>query len=357
MSDLSELPSRRILRLSEKCLTLQRNDFVNKSLSSWAVNQFMGCGHGCSFCYVPEVSVVKQKSLLRGYGVESPAEEWGRYTLVRPWDRTSFLSDVLKAEGTPLTELNRDGNRAVMYSSTTDPYQVLKGLSGEDLKMMRAVADNARRKSLEMIRDHSTLNVRILTRSPLAREDFELMRSFGDRLMFGVSLPTLDEKVSRIYEPDAPGPQQRLQLLEDAHAAGIATFVAVAPVFPQSNCEDLVTLFKKVEKAQPHTIFMEPVNIRLKVAERIEASAKKLGMENDVSPFRDSQVWADYAVKMLKVAELAAEEAGVRAKLHLWPDKALGSKAVVQRQSNVHDYTSWLQRCWERISEWPGKSN
>ena len=37
------------------------------------------------------------------------------------------------------------------------------------------------RRSLELIRDHSTLNVRILTRSPLARADFDLFKSFGTR--------------------------------------------------------------------------------------------------------------------------------------------------------------------------------
>ena len=38
-------------------------------------------------------------------------------------------------------------------------------------------------------RDHSSLNVRILTRRPLAKLDFDLYRSFGERLVFGMSLP------------------------------------------------------------------------------------------------------------------------------------------------------------------------
>jgi DNA repair photolyase len=66
------------------------------------------------------------------------------------------------------------------------------------------LAQHARRlvrRSLELIRDHSTLNVRILTRSPLARSDFDLFKSFGPRLLFGMSLPTLRNDVARIYEP------------------------------------------------------------------------------------------------------------------------------------------------------------
>ncbi len=53
-------------------------------------------------------------------------------------------------------------------------------------------------------RDKSTLNVRILPRSPLARADFDLFKSFGRRLLSGMSLPTLRNDLARVYEPKAP---------------------------------------------------------------------------------------------------------------------------------------------------------
>lgn len=37
-----------------------------------------------------------------------------------------------------------------------------------------------------------TSTFQILTRSPLAWEDFDIFQSFGDRLLLGTSLPTLD---------------------------------------------------------------------------------------------------------------------------------------------------------------------
>ena len=52
-------------------------------------------------------------------------------------------------------------------------------------------------RSLELIRDHSTLNLRILTRSPLARADFDLFRTIGRRLLFGMSLPTLRNDLAK----------------------------------------------------------------------------------------------------------------------------------------------------------------
>jgi hypothetical protein len=128
----------------------------------------------------------------------------------------------------PLSQFKADGPRAVMFCSTTDPYQVIHH---PDPVRRRELAAHARflvRRSLELIRDHSTLNVRILTRSPLAREDFELFRSFGSRLLFGMSLPTLHHNLARFYEPKAPAPSQRLVTLRAAKAAGLHVYVARA---------------------------------------------------------------------------------------------------------------------------------
>jgi DNA repair photolyase len=38
---------------------ITKNNFQFKSLSGWAFNIAIGCAHGCTFCYVPEVSVMK----------------------------------------------------------------------------------------------------------------------------------------------------------------------------------------------------------------------------------------------------------------------------------------------------------
>jgi DNA repair photolyase len=169
---------------------ISENNFVFKSLSSWSFNIAVGCSHGCTFCYVPSVATLKQAKRLSAYGVTDPDGEWGRYVLLRNWNEPKFLASLRAAEATPPTRLNPDGNRAVIYCSTTDPYQVFRH---PDPEQRTKLADSARflvRRSLEFIRDHSTLNIRILTRSPLAKRDFDLFQSFGKRLLFGMSLPT-----------------------------------------------------------------------------------------------------------------------------------------------------------------------
>ncbi len=338
------------------------NNFKFKSLSSFAVNAFLGCPHGCRFCYASGTSANWQKDLLASYGVKDPVEEWGAYVLVRPWDEMAFMRSLAKAEKTPPFKLNADGNRAVMFSSTTDPYQVVRNASAEKQKMLNSLARSNMRRALELIRDHSTLNVRVLTRSPLAREDFDLFKSLGNRLLLGTSLPTLDDGLSRLYEPKAPAPSQRLKLLLDAHKEGIPTFVAVAPVFPECGYEGMVEVFNAVKEADPVTIFMEPVNIRLGIAQRIQEQALEVGKEIDMTPYTDKEAWAKYAIDTLRDAERAAEAAGVLDRLHLWPDyDDLGAKKVRKAQAEVWDhpsgmsYDAWLDSKWNRISEWPGK--
>ena len=47
--------------------------------------------------------------------------------LLRPCgDERKFLTSLEQAENAPRRELNPDGNRAVIYCSTTDPYQVFR---------------------------------------------------------------------------------------------------------------------------------------------------------------------------------------------------------------------------------------
>jgi len=177
------------------------NDFKYKSLSNWAFNISVGCVHACRFCYVPSAATNKQAPKLKSYGVNDPDEEWGEYSLLRPWDEKKFLASLRRAEKMPVSKLKRDGNRAVMFCTTTDPYQTFKGSTLEKKNLLNQSAESLVRKALEAIRDHSTLNVRILTRSQLAKKYFELFKTFGNRLVFGMSLPTLNNKLSKITSP------------------------------------------------------------------------------------------------------------------------------------------------------------
>src|SRR6266568_3691716 len=303
------------------------NNFVYKSLSNWAFNVAVGCSHACRFCYVPSAATIKQGPKLVEYGVKDPDAEWGDYVLLRPWEEQKFLASLRSAENTPRKQLKPDGNRAVIYCSTTDPYQVIRH---PDPTRQRELAEHARflvRRSLQLIREQSTLNVRILTRSPLARADFDLFRSFGKRLVFGMSLPTLRNDLAKVYEPKAPAPSQRLAELR-------ATLQAVAEL-------------------EPITIFHEPINIRAENIARIEGQAELAGVRLKTQVFATRESWQDYAVDALRTVHELAKELGIEKRLHLWPDKSLGNGALANRMRNSPKYLKRLDHWWHRISEWP----
>lgn len=344
------------------------NNFVYKSLSNWAFNIAVGCSHACRFCYVLSAATIKQGPKLAEYGVKDPDAEWGNYVLLRPWDEGKFLASLRAAENTPRKQLKPDGNRAVIYCSTTDPYQVIRH---PDPARQRELAEHARflvRRALELIRDQSTLNVRILTRSPLARADFDLFKTFGKRLVFGMSLPTLRNDLAKVYEPKAPAPSQRLATLRAAKEAGLHVYVAIAPTYPECDEADLRATLQAVAELKPITIFHEPINIRAENVARIERHAAELGflpllgervgvranntiLRTEVFATRES--WQNYAVNALHTVSRLAKELGIEKQLHLWPDKSLGNQTLIERMPNPAIYRKRLEHWWHLISNWP----
>lgn len=345
--------SERLVDYWRQPTVVARNHFKNKSLSCWACNFAVGCQHGCEFCYVPSVSANKLKPLLSQYGVYNPDLQWGQYLLVRPWDEKKFLSSLNTAERIPVENLNRDGNRAVMMCSTTDAYQVI---GSPDATLQNELTNALRfsvRRSLELILRNSTLNVRILTRSPLCRRDFDLFHEFGPRLLLGASLPTLNNRLARVYEPNAPAPSQRLALLKQAKEAGLHVYVAVAPTYPECDAADLEATLRAVGEIEPVTIFAEPINVRAENVGRIAAHARDVGVTLDTSVFASPERWRRYATGTLRTVEQIARDLGLGHKLHLWPDASLGSRAAASCTDNPSEHMEWLRQWWSRISEWP----
>lgn len=324
------------------------NNFKFKSLSNWSYNVAVGCNHACRFCYVPEVSTNRMASMLKPLGVADPDSEWGNYVFVRPFDEGSFRASLKRAMKEDASGvLPKDGNRAIMLSTTTDPYQMIYHPDEATRKKLNGGLEEAVRRALVIIRDESDLNVRILTRSPLAIRDFDIMATFGSRLMFGMSIPTLSDRVARIYEPHAPSPSKRRETLRKAKVLGLHVYVAVAPTYPECDRADLESIFRAMLEIEPLTIFSEPINIRADNVARIREHAEAHGFTIDTSVFETREAWARYAKAQLLLVEDIAKQFGLFSRLHLWPDKDL--PGVLKEPM----FTEWCKAWWNRISEWP----
>lgn len=240
-----------------------------------------------------------------------------------------------------------------MFSTTTDPYQVIPHPDPVEARRLTQVGLTTVRRALELICDRSTLNVRILTRSPLARSDFDLYRSFGNRLIFGMSLPTLRNDLARVYEPKAPAPSQRLATLQAARKAGLHVYVAVAPTYPECDESDLRATLTRVAELEPVTVFHEPINIRAENVERIAAQARAANVALRTDVFETRARWRLYALDSMESMVRISRELGLGRKLHLWPDKSLGSKEAVAERSDPARYEDWLRSWWNKVSAWP----
>ena len=340
--------------LWQQFTTIEPSKFIHKSLAALHLNPVVGCFHGCSFCYVPSVSANKQGAKLLPLGVEDPDSEWGSYGFVRIWDEKAFRKSLQKAESTRVADLPDDGHRAVMISTTTDPYQVIKNADPKESKKLTADLHHIVTRSLEIILADSTLNVRILTRGLQAEKHFPLFKKFGKRLMFGVSLPTLNDKLAKVYEPGAPSVKRRLEMLKAAKDAGLHIFVALAPTYPECDEDDLRATLKAIAELGGKDFQGRALTVRAENVARIQAQAaeEKIPLKTEV--FASEQAWAQYSIDQMKMAERLAEEVGLKDRLHLWPDAALGKKSIVMAQADPGAFTAWLQRCWSRVSEWAG---
>ena len=211
---------------------------------------------------------------------------------------------------------------------------------------------------------------------------FRLYKRFGSRLLFGMSLPTLNDRWLRIYEPHAPGAQARLKTLEQAAKEGIPLYVAVAPTYPECDEADLRATLEAIRPLKPLTVFHEPINIRAENVERIASHAA--GLEAPVKlqteVFDNGPSWRQYAVEQLMSVEKIAGELGMEDNLHLWPDKSLKTREAFMEarqslfeaanpglqetgyekeqrraadQAAYEGFAKWLSHWHTRISEWP----
>lgn len=166
----------------------------------FACNLYMGCTHGCTYCYAPGC-------------VRRTSDEWHTGAEAR-----NNILDAFKRDAEWLSKnLPDNDNRRVLFCFLSDPYQPLESKLHITRKCI-AIAKNF------------GIKVDILTKGTFARvsKDFQLMREAGVRL--GVTLSFVTDKRRQKWEPNASSVADRLKILKDAHELGIFTWVSMEPV-------------------------------------------------------------------------------------------------------------------------------
>ena len=182
--------------------------------SELACNLYIGCAHGCTYCFAP-ACMHKKQDLYR--------QE------VKPRNRILelFEKDAKFLQG---------DSRHILFSFISDPYQPI-----EKTEMLT-------QKALELVGKYN-LKSQILTkgRKDLIERDFELIKRI--RAELGVTLCFADDTKRKEWEPDASSVEDRINLLKDAHKEGIYTWVSLEPVI------DAKEALKVIKLAHPYVRF------------------------------------------------------------------------------------------------------
>jgi DNA repair photolyase len=113
--------------------------------------------------------------------------------------------------------------------------------------------------------------VTVQTRSPLVLRDLDLLKN-GKRVEVGLSIPTADDRIRRLFEPNAPPIESRVRALDELHRAGVKTFVMVAPMLP--GAEDLA----EVLAGKVDSVILDRMNYHY-----ADWVYRKYGLENKMS--------------------------------------------------------------------------
>lgn len=191
----------------------EAKSILSKSaIQDWALNAYVGCAHDCRYCYA--------RFMKRFSG---HAEAWG-----------SFVDVKVNAPELLAREVLRKRRGRVWISGVCDAYQPLER------------THRVTRRCLEILVERGW-PVTVQTKSPLVLRDLDLLRRAPEAEV-GLTVTTAHERIRRIFEPGAPPVARRIEALAALHAAGVRTFVMVAPLLP--GAEGLPALLKgKVDRA------------------------------------------------------------------------------------------------------------
>lgn len=165
----------------------------------YTVNPYIGCEHGCTYCYARYVK------RFTGH-----TEPWGEFVDVK------VNAPTLLQRETRSKKVGR-----VWISGLCDPYQPLEGRY------------SLTRKCLEILLKKGW-PVTIQTKSTLVLRDIDLLKGHGD-VEVCLTITTADEEIKRIFEPKAPSVKEQLETLEKLHSAGVKTCVMIAPLLPKAE--------------------------------------------------------------------------------------------------------------------------
>ncbi len=200
----------------------------------YTFNPYVGCGHGCLYCYVPD--------LFRGR-----FPKWPGRVEVKEGALEKLISEIERLEP-----------GVVGISTSTDPYQPVEA----DLKIVRG--------ALRIFRE-AEFPVSIQTKSPLVLRDLDILRGMDAEVGFTITSPRSEFREK--FEPGAPDPSSRLLALEGLSKAGIRTWIFYGPIIPGFNdAEEEIRAIVGVAARTHSKVLYDRINLKPLVRLRLKGA-------------------------------------------------------------------------------------
>lgn len=247
------------MKIIEKEVSVK--DLVTKSnlpASDYVINPYVGCPHGCRYCYA---------CFMKRFTNHS--EEWGSFIDIKRCDKAISKK---KLQG-----------KSVFLSSVTDcynPYEEKYGSTRKILEQLTAI----------------DCELNISTKSNLILRDIDLLKQCKN-LKVSVSINTLDEQFKKDMD-NASSISERLRTLKELHENGIYSVLFMSPIFPS------ITDFRKIienSKDYVDEYWFENLNLRGSYKQDILDYIKKsypqlMEQYNDIYLQGNMGYWHDLAV-------------------------------------------------------------
>jgi len=173
-----------------------RSILSKSKVFDYVVNPYIGCQHGCTYCYARFMKRFTRHK-----------EPWGEFVDVK-----------INAAHLLQREIEKMPPGRVWVSGVCDPYQPLERTY------------ELTKKCLEILVRYDW-PITIQTKSALVLRDVELFEE-ANKIEVGLTVTTGDERIRQLFEPGAPSIKERIKALEELHLAGIRTYAMIAPMLP-----------------------------------------------------------------------------------------------------------------------------
>lgn len=205
-----------------------RSILTKSGIADYCVNCYVGCTHGCIYCYA--------RFMKRFSGHEEP---WGK-----------FLDAKINAPELLAREVKRKAPGRVFISSVCDAYQPAERRYGLTRQCLKILID-------------AGFHPGILTKSKIVTRDFDILQGHPN-CDVACTLTTMDEQLRFRIEPGASPTRERIAALEEACNRGISAGAFLGPFMPglSDTDEALNALISAVAPLPLSNIMADKLNPR-----------------------------------------------------------------------------------------------